>query len=419
MLALYQRFDLRILFTIIACLLVPITLLARHGATGILIGMFTIAVCFKHQNKTGFKLTWTPSGVAFFLLAVWACCSCLWSPDIQVSLSSSLRLAFISLAGFVALQFVQNLRQTHSNLIQEGVLISLITSLGLIGLSLLNHQFFQGRFLEAVFNESALNHATSLLAMLIWTGAYIILEKKQYLLTAIFIGTCFFAIIYLDNHTATIATLLSLGVWGGSFFSPLRWTRILKVLILLLMALAPLLPKTIFAPEVVHLSFNEWQVKPTLTHRFYIWSLISHRIDEHPFRGGGINSTRIQYNQIANEQENQLNKLNFTNFIPQASFEKEIAGSALHPHNATLQMWVELGIPGIALAILIVWFIFREIENIKRPLSQRMALATFVTALTISHSSYGLWQTWWMASLWIITILVFSLINQTNQRNSP
>jgi hypothetical protein len=129
-----------------------------------------------------------------------------------------LRLAFISLAGFVALQFVQNLRQTHSNLIQEGVLISLITSLGLIGLSLLNHQFFQGRFLEAVFNESALNHATSLLAMLIWTGAYIILEKKQYLLTAIFIGTCFFAIIYLDNHTATIATLLSLGVWGGSFF---------------------------------------------------------------------------------------------------------------------------------------------------------------------------------------------------------
>jgi nitrate reductase NapE component len=67
MLALYQRFDLRILFTIIACLLVPITLLARHGATGILIGMFTIAVCFKHQNKTGFKLTWTPSGVAFFL----------------------------------------------------------------------------------------------------------------------------------------------------------------------------------------------------------------------------------------------------------------------------------------------------------------------------------------------------------------
>jgi exopolysaccharide production protein ExoQ len=419
MLTLYQRFDLRALFITMACLLIPITLVARHGAIGVLIGMFVIAVSFKLQNKAEFKLTWTPSSKAFFLLGVWASLTCLWSIDMALSLSSSLRFALISFAGCTTLQFVQSFKLDYFDDLQKYLLISFSASLSIIGLALFNKYLLHLEFLTLFFNPKAIDHGTSLLALVMWPVMYSMIEKNQRILAVLLLVGGFLAIFYQNNHTAAIAALLALIVWGGSFFSLLRWTRILKVMIPLFMAIAPLLPKTVLAPEVVHLSSKGLQVKASLAHRLYIWSLISHRIDEHPFLGSGMEANRTQYNHLSKTKEHQLNELSFTNFVPQSSFAEEVKGAALHPHNATLQVWMELGMPGIFLAMVIVWLLVQEIEKIKQQCGQRMALATFVSALTISHSSYGLWQTWWMASLWIITTLVFCLISQINQRNSP
>ncbi|MBL0941635.1 MAG: O-antigen ligase family protein [Alphaproteobacteria bacterium] len=413
----YQRFDFKTLLIIFSCLLMPITILARHGATGLLIGMFTIAVCFKLQNKAEFQLIWTPVSKAFFLLGVWACLTCLWSPDRTLSLITSLRFGLISFVGCTILQFVQSFKRNSLDFLQEWLLISFSISLSIIGLALFSKYLLHLEFLTLLFNSRALDHATSLLALIIWPVMYSMIEKNKHFLAVLLLVGSSLAILYQKNHTAAIATLLSLIVWGGSFLSPLRWTRMLKIMILMFMAIAPLLPKTVLAPEIIHLSTKEWQVKSSLTHRLYIWSLMSHRIEDHPFRGSGMEANRSHYNHISRTKKGQLDELNFANFVPHSTFTAEVTGAALHPHNATLQVWMELGIPGIVLAMIIVWFLLREIENIKQQRGQRMALATFVSALTISHSSYGLWQTWWMASLWIITILVCCFTNQINQRN--
>lgn len=418
MITLYHRIDLRIIFIITACLLIPITLLARHAATGLLIGMFTIAVCSKLYNNAEFKLTWPPSTKAFSLLVVWACLTCLWSPDMLLSLSSSLRFALISFLGCTLLQFIQSFKLTYFDDLQKYLLISFCASLGIIVLALFNKYLLHIKFLALFFNPKAMDHATSLLALLMWPVIYCMVEKNQRLLAVFLLVGSFVAIFYQNNHTAVIAVLFTLMVWGISVFSPIRWTQILKVMIPLFMAIAPLLPKTVLAPEVLYLSVKELQVKTSLAHRFHIWSLISHRIGEHPFQGLGMEANRIEYDYILKTKAHELNKLNFANFLPQSNFSQEVTGAALHPHNATLQVWVELGIPGIIMAIVIVWLILREIETIKHQRCQRMALATFIAVLIIAHSSYGIWQTWWMASLWIITISVICLINQTNQRNS-
>ena len=74
----------------------------------------------------------------------------------------------------------------------------------------------------------------------------------------------------------------------------------------------------------------------------------------------------------------------------------------LHPHNAPLQLWLELGIPG---ALLFVAITACLLIAIARRLRDRLAAATAATvllvAITLSSFSYGIWQTWWLAALWL------------------
>jgi O-antigen ligase len=75
----------------------------------------------------------------------------------------------------------------------------------------------------------------------------------------------------------------------------------------------------------------------------------------------------------------------------------------LHPHNAALQIWLEAGGIGAALTSL---FVLLALSTAARrwPLSRPGAAASLsfaVAALLIAGLSYGIWQTWWLATLWL------------------
>lgn len=401
---LIQRLHLKSAFLLLACLVVPATLLARHSASSLLILMAATAVIFKFQNKDEFKFYWTPSCFAFFLLALWMGCSCFWNPSVSEGLASLFRFIVITLAGFTALGFTHTLRQKDTLFVHKALPAGITTGLALMGLILLNEQFFHFNTLKTIFKGSGLNHATSLLAILMWPCALALYIQKRPSTAGLFICTCVGVIISLENETAKIAALLALFVGSASFFAPRRWVRSFKMLIPLFMVTAPLLPKIILAPENLNPLFKEWQVKSSLTHRLYIWSATSDRIAVHPIRGWGINASRIQYHGVLQQKKDRVKGLDFKNLSP------KVIGLALHPHNAALQLWLDLGIPGVALAIFIIWRLLQTLEAVKGRLSQQASLAALTAALTISNSSYGLWQTWWMASLWIATILLSTVI---------
>jgi exopolysaccharide production protein ExoQ len=79
----------------------------------------------------------------------------------------------------------------------------------------------------------------------------------------------------------------------------------------------------------------------------------------------------------------------------------------LHPHNAALQWQVELGLPGTILALaILLWGFWRVGFTPGMPRLWRAgALAWASAALTIAMLSYGAWQAWWLACLFLTASL--------------
>ncbi len=71
-------------------------------------------------------------------------------------------------------------------------------------------------------------------------------------------------------------------------------------------------------------------------------------------------------------------------------------GIQLHPHNAPLQIWMELGLIG-AVAAAIVWAsIFSGLSRPVRTPAAAAATATAVAYLVFGAVSFGVWQEWWL-----------------------
>jgi O-antigen ligase len=67
----------------------------------------------------------------------------------------------------------------------------------------------------------------------------------------------------------------------------------------------------------------------------------------------------------------------------------------LHPHNAALQVWLELGAVGAALAAALAWLLGVAAARATCPAAAAGALASgAVTAML----SFGAWQAWWIAA---------------------
>ena len=71
----------------------------------------------------------------------------------------------------------------------------------------------------------------------------------------------------------------------------------------------------------------------------------------------------------------------------------------LHTHDAAMQLWLELGLPGAALtAAFFVWLIGRidRLEANDRP-AAAAAAASLSAYLVVGALSFGAWQEWWLA----------------------
>ena len=83
----------------------------------------------------------------------------------------------------------------------------------------------------------------------------------------------------------------------------------------------------------------------------------------------------------------------------------------LHPHDGWLQIWLELGGIGAGLVALLLWTVVSRLGRLRAaPSAQATAAATLVAGLTICSVSFGVWQSWWLSSLWIAAAMTAPLL---------
>jgi O-antigen ligase len=102
--------------------------------------------------------------------------------------------------------------------------------------------------------------------------------------------------------------------------------------------------------------------------RMGYWRHASDWISDHPLRGWGLDASRM--------------------FAP---------GIKLHPHDAALQIWLELGLIG-AMSAAVFWaVILAGLSAREKDIGRGAAVGTVAAYLTFSAVSFGVWQEWWLA----------------------
>jgi O-antigen ligase len=107
--------------------------------------------------------------------------------------------------------------------------------------------------------------------------------------------------------------------------------------------------------------------------RMEIWDALSYRILERPWLGWGLGTSHLLPFQEPHGALYVMNNL-----------------PASHPHNVVIELWVELGLPGLIAGLAFALLMLRKAGQLDKKLVP-FALATWMAAFCLSLVAYDFW----------------------------
>ncbi len=160
-----------------------------------------------------------------------------------------------------------------------------------------------------------------------------------------------------------------------------------------------------FAQSAASAGLHQWliaNVDPNWGYRVEIWRYVNELIQSRIVSGHGFDSARVLGGSAT--------------MLP--SFEGKT--TFLHPHNGMLQIWLELGLVGVAL--LVGTFALGFSRLLASDIG-RLPLATVCATITASavlwSLSFGVWQGWWLAVLGLTGATLTFAVNVTRPTERP
>ncbi|MFC3124576.1 O-antigen ligase family protein [Pseudoroseomonas globiformis] len=138
------------------------------------------------------------------------------------------------------------------------------------------------------------------------------------------------------------------------------------------------------------------RLPPSAVHRLAIWDFGLERAAQHPWLGWGMEASRALPGGDEQPEPERLARLGVRSEAMMSWFQApHLELMPLHPHNGPLQIRIELGWIGVALAA-VMWFLLgKAAAGVASPAAASGALASaFVSFL----SSFGAWQSWWLCA---------------------
>ncbi|HXC91508.1 MAG TPA: O-antigen ligase family protein [Stellaceae bacterium] len=362
-----------------ALLFFPLLVVAPRGIAPLAAsaGLFSAGLILpRGREPAHFRALAVPAALLASLL-VWGAVSAAWSPEPQRALVEAARLAGIfaaSLAMTAAADFVAAPRRL-SALLLAGFAVALVMAT----LDLATHGALTTPFSERAYQPAWLNQASVAFAVLLLpTSAALVVDGRR--LAGWVFAALGAATIFVLAGTAAKAALAA-GVPFAVLCGYRRaWAaRGAAVLVVLAIVTAPLtFARLDGVSGLVHVAD---MVKLSAGHRLLIWSFVGDRVAEHPLRGWGLDSSRAI---PGGKEPIRLNEV----WLP------------LHPHNAPLQLWLELGVPGVVpFALFAGWLLLAFGRTDWQHLYAAAAGGGLAAAFVASVATYGVWQEWWEGTL--------------------
>jgi O-antigen ligase len=310
-------------------------------------------------------------------LLVWGTASALWSADPLRSLVVAARLAGLFAVGLVMIA-AANCIKAPRRLIRL-LLAGLALGVAMAAIDLVTHGALGAPFTERAYQPAALNRASVAFSIMLLPMTAVLLGTGLAITPLLFATATVVTIYALAGTTAKAAVIAGTLIGLFLYLSRTRVAHAAAVASVLVVITAPLTFARL--ERIPAFAQTADAVKLSAGHRLSIWSFAGDRIAERPLTGWGLDASRTipGGNDPIRPGETWL---------------------PLHPHNAPLQLWLELGVPGVVFFALVVGLAWYALAGAAWPrLFAAAAGASLSIALIASVASYGIWQEWWLATL--------------------
>lgn len=339
---------------------------------------------------------WWPLGLVFGLFIAWAVLSAVWSIDPMHSLTRFFRFSLAVFGGFllcgVAASRDFQCRKTVGLTFAAGLLIASAVSIFI-------------RFGMPVSPWQAVATYISLMPLLSFgaiavLGIFVLIATLEnapkspliYLAIVAAAGAIFFR-----GNTASMIALVAAACASALVFLIGRRALVAVAVMLPLLFLGPpmLLQSIDFPARAKEMG---WTLSHSAGHRLIVWRYVYSHIADRPFLGWGLHASRIMPDK---DEVRAADDPRYTDIfeITTLSREAKIGLMPMHPHNATLQAWLELGVIGAVLYAMVFCMTAFALWRLRLSrIAMTAGAGLAVSVFTIGQLSFSAWQSWWLCS---------------------
>lgn len=320
-----------------------------------------------------------PLAVLLAALLLWAALASLWSFAVVEALLLVLRLAVLAVAGLVLWDLALRLDEGERMRVRRWLAVGYAAGLAILAVELAFDQPLHRLGLldwQGQLPASELNRGSTTLALLLWPVTACL--WRRWGARALVVPVLLLALLaWTESLAAVLAWSAGALLAGLALLHRKAGPMVLAVVLAISVAAAPLAVKALSRAGV-----EEWTALPdSARERVHVWDFAAERIFERPLLGWGFDSSR------------RMPDFGAEPYLPQR--EHVIP---LHPHNAALQIWLELGAPGLVIALAIAALALWR-SGAPTPYDRAAAQGAYAGALTVALLSFGIWQNQWLCAL--------------------
>ena len=390
---------------IAAFLILPLAFYTPKGIAPLFIGTAILTAIVDAVRRRTWPTIGGDFAVALCAFTIWTAVSALWSVAPARSVEGAAGVGAMTLAGLVLVGIARRLDPLERAFAERAVIaggifafvalgIEFMTDAGIFraGLALVGLRVVTPVpiLVDEVFKYGNLFAIASLY---VWVWLTVLVRRGLHILVFVFA----LVVLGLFFRADVEVPLIALG--GGTliFLVALAIPRLLGKTLLPILLLGMLAAPTLVSllPPIDQFVRAHPYLSPSAYSRVDIWLAATGYIQEKPILGYGMDSSR----RLPGAQDKILRR--YPTVEGRLDWQTALERIPLHPHNLFLQLWVELGVVGVILGFVVLAALLRAIAAVPSRMDRALSYGIFATGLAVGLASFGAWQSWWLAALWL------------------
>lgn len=361
-----------------------------------------------------------PNQLFIFALAgflFWGTVSEIWALDSTQALIRAGKLTAISVAGLLVIGSIQQITEVQRRRLAITLTISWFLAVGLLTLEALIHggifkQAIVGTFDDHANALASLKSGGAVLLIISWIVFAHLIGTRLRVLALVALVLPGFFLLGIGSNAGVLAWCVGLLAGAFGWLIPRKVSVVLCVIVPIIVLATPLAISSLPRESSLTTYFP-----PSAMHRFAIWRFTTDRLYERPLLGWGLDSARslpggkeiVPWRSWLDRYSSDKSKIR--------TMVERISKSPpeylpLHPHNALLQVWLELGLVGVTLLMvvaLVVLFLMRRV--VRLGVEGAAFTGCIATTGTMAFLSFGAWQSWWISTFWLTGMLAIAIVS--------